>query len=77
MESKAKIKALSKRLVIILVLLSVSYKAITATYGYLSGRYSCHLKWVESGYDYKYTFRAGCLINKGDKWIPVSNFRID
>ena len=57
----------------IVIVINVVFKA----YDYGIARYECHTAWVESGIDYKYTLRGGCLLKRGEYWIPAKNFRVD
>lgn len=60
-------------IVLVVVFIGVIFKAID----YTSSRYACHVQWVESGIDYKYTLRGGCLLNRNGGWIPAENFRVE
>lgn len=57
--------------------LAIAIYLISSGLSYLSGKYNCHTQWQESGFDYKYTYRAGCLIQKDGKWIPEKNLVIN
>ena len=62
-------------LIILGVIIAVGsvFKAID----YASSRYACHIQWQESRIDYKYTLRGGCLLKRGEGWIPAKNFRVE
>jgi hypothetical protein len=44
---------------------------------YLVDSYDCSAKWSESGIEYKYSFRGGCKVKRGDGWIPAENYRAE
>jgi hypothetical protein len=73
---KSFLKKYLTRLIILTIVVFVAYKAIVVGYNYLVGRYSCHSAWNESGMDYKYTLRGGCLLQKDNIWIPDRNLRM-
>jgi len=56
----------------VIIGITVVFKVIS----YSSARYACHIQWQESGIEYKYTLRGGCLLKRGDGWIPSKNFRV-
>jgi len=62
---------------IIIVVAVISIGLFFKGIDYLSSRYACHTQWQESGIDYKYTLRGGCLLKRGQGWIPANNFRVE
>lgn len=57
----------------VIIFVASVFKAID----YVSSRYACHIQWLESGIEYKYTLRGGCLLKRGTGWIPAKNFRVE
>jgi len=58
------------------IVIIIGITAVFKIYSYVSARYACHIQWQESGIEYKYTMRGGCLLKRGDGWIPSKNFRV-
>lgn len=75
--TKAGIKKQAFKGFIYLVLFIIAINLITLLASYVSSRYACHTQWVESGIDYKYTLRGGCLLNRNGGWIPAANYRVE
>lgn len=63
--------------VLIIILVIVSIGSIFKAIDYISSRYACHVQWEESGIEYKYTLRGGCLLKRGTGWIPAKNYRVN
>ena len=39
-------------------------------------RAGCWMRWRDTGYDYKYTFLSGCLVQQSSgKWLPEDKVR--
>jgi len=62
--------------VLLLIAVIICITAVFKVYSYASAQYACHIQWQESGIKYKYTLRGGCLLKRGDGWIPSKNFRV-
>ena len=67
---KSKLAWMLTGLVVCLVVLKLLF-------GYASDRYACHVKWLDSSIESKYTIRGGCLVNHDGEWIPAEVFRIN
>lgn len=74
--AKAAFKALMLKVLMYLSIIAVLIVLLAKTISYASARYACHTQWVESGINYKYTLRGGCLLKVKDGWIPANNYRI-
>lgn len=70
------VKGAAIKFLLLTILVIIGITAVFKTYSYISARYACHIQWQESGIDYKYTLRGGCLLKRGDGWIPSKNFRV-
>jgi hypothetical protein len=42
---------------------------------FLWHKVSCENRWRHSGYEVRFEVVAGCLLKKGDKWLPSSTIR--
>jgi hypothetical protein len=71
------VKSYLIKVAVIIVLVIIAIGVIFKTISYSSSRYACHVQWVESGIEYKYTLRGGCLLKRGTGWIPAKNFRVE
>lgn len=76
-EVKAFVKGYLLKIALIILAVIIGVGAIFKTIDYASSRYACHTQWVESGIDYKYTLRGGCLLKRGEGWLPAENFRVE
>jgi len=65
------------RWLIYITILVIAASAAFKTVSYVSSRYACHTQWVESGIEYKYTLRGGCLLKLEKGWLPAKNFRVN
>lgn len=72
----SKVKTMALKCALLLLAIVIGITAVFKIYSYASARYACHVQWQESGIDYKYTLRGGCLLKRGDGWIPSGNFRV-
>lgn len=71
------IKGYMIKAAVIILLAIIAVGSLFKGIDYLSSRYACHTQWWESGIDYKYTLRGGCLLKRGKGWIPAKNFRVE
>lgn len=74
---KSTMKAIALKLLLGLIVIAIGITAVFKAYSYASARYACHIQWQESAIEYKYTLRGGCLLKRGDGWLPSANFRVD
>lgn len=74
MKNKLKVWFVKKviiKVVFAILILFVAYRTI----GYASGSWECRSQWIESGMDYKYSLRGGCMVMPEKHWIPAKNYR--
>lgn len=64
-----------KKVAIWLAIVIVTILLVSKAYGYVSGYWGCASQWSDSGMEYRYGFRSGCMIKPGDAWIPAKNYR--
>lgn len=76
-EAKNFVKGYLLKIALIILAVIILVGSIFKGISYASSRYACHTQWVESGIEYKYTLRGGCLLKRGDGWLPAKNFRVD
>ena len=60
-------------IIAVIIVIALIFKSIN----YASSRYACHVQWQESSIEYKYTLRGGCLLKRGNGWIPAKNYRVN
>lgn len=48
---------------------------LSRIWSYVMGSWSCGAEWKESGMEYKYSLRGGCMVKPKDHWIPAKNYR--
>jgi len=65
------VKKVLIRAVIGLVILMVVIKG--CNYG--ADSWACRSQWLNSGMDYRYGLRSGCMIKPDEYWIPANNYR--
>lgn len=65
------------RWLIYITIVVLLFGLIFKTISYASARYACHTQWVESGIEYKYTLRGGCLLKLDKGWLPAKNYRVN
>ncbi len=75
--SKKGVKKQALKAFLYLALFLVLMNIISFLITYASSRYECHIQWVESNMEYKYTVRGGCLLNLENGWVPATNYRVD
>jgi len=75
--AKKAIKGYLIKVSFIILAVIVCVGSVFKVISYGSSRYACHTQWQESGIDYKYTLRGGCLIKRGPGWVPAKNFRVE
>ena len=75
--AKDVLKGVVLKVSIAIVLIIVVISLIFSSLNYVSGRYACYVKWEESGIESKYTLRGGCLLKRGEGWLPAANFRVE
>ncbi len=70
------IKTIALKYALWMLMIIICITSAFKTFNYASARYACHVQWKESAIEYKYTLRGGCLLKRGDGWIPSGNFRV-
>jgi len=70
------VKGAAIKFLLLTIAVIIGITAVFKIASYTSARYACHIQWQESGIEYKYTLRGGCLLKRGDGWIPSKNFRV-
>ena len=74
---KKSIKGYLVKILSIILMVVISLWIVFGVISYGASRYSCHTQWQESEIAYKYTVKGGCLVRRGDGWIPAENFRVN
>lgn len=68
---KGAVRALGLKVLLAVVGVFVVFQA----WSYGMGTLKCRNAWIDSGFEYKYTYRAGCMIERDGHWIREGNYR--
>ncbi len=66
---------LKTKIIIYVVAAIIAVLIIARTSSYIMGSWSCSSEWKESGMEYKFGLRSGCMVKPKDHWIPAKNYR--
>lgn len=73
---KQKIKRwLVKKVLIRCAIILFAIMAVFKAFSYASSTWECRSQWMDSGMDYRYTLRGGCMVKPDEYWIPSKNYR--